>query len=105
MTAFGLQEPPATTVTVGLALALALALVVAVLLDPAAAGDELPLLLHAARSEMAAAPATAADTCAGRLASAGNRFLDDIVAKLLCSVLPCFLRLPLSPGRRGVRRR
>jgi hypothetical protein len=89
-----------------LALALALALAVAVLLDPAAADEEDdPLLLHAASSEMAAAPATAADTRAGRRVMARNGFLDLIVTKLLCLVLPCFLRLPLSPGRRGVRRR
>src|SRR5262249_13959097 len=59
-----------------LALALAPALE---LVPPAGVLDELPLLLHAASSEMAAAPATAAVTL---------RVLDDIVARLLCSVLP-----------------
>jgi hypothetical protein len=94
--------PPAST----LALALALALALVVLLDPPeAALEDDPLLLHAASSEMAAAPATAADTRAGLRAIARNGFLDLIVTRLLCSVLPCFLRLPLSPGRRGVRRR
>jgi hypothetical protein len=77
--------PPASTVADALALALALGLVV----DPLAAVVLLlPLLLHAARSERAAAPATAADTRAGPRASTWNRFLDDIVARLLCSVLP-----------------
>src|SRR5580692_1558752 len=77
--------PPAST----LALALALALVV--LLDPPeAALEDDPLLLHAASSERAAAPATAADTRAGLRAIARNGFLDLIVTRLLCSVLPCF---------------
>jgi hypothetical protein len=74
--------PPASTVADALALALAL------VVDPVAAVVLLPLLLHAARSERAAAPATAADTRAGPRASTWNRFLDDIVARLLCSVLP-----------------
>src|ERR1700685_1128230 len=75
--------PPASTVADALALALAL------VVDPLAAVVLLlPLLLHAARSERGGPPATAADTRAGPRASTWNRFLDDIVARLLCSVLP-----------------
>jgi hypothetical protein len=85
--------PPASTVADALALALALALVV----DPVAAVVLLPLLLHAARSDRAAAPATAADTRAGPRASDWNRFLDDIVARLLCSVLPCLSAVAAVP--------
>src|SRR5580698_10156276 len=79
--------PPASTVAVALAL----------VVDPVAAVVLLPLLLHAARSDRAAAPATAADTRAGPRASDWNRFLDDIVARLLCSVLPCLSAVAAVP--------
>jgi len=81
LVALGLHEP-ATTVTVGLALAvLAGELVVPppVLL--------LPPLLHAASREMAAAPATAVVIL---------RVLDDILARLLCSILPFCLRVAVA---------
>src|ERR1700683_2320608 len=74
--------PPASTVADALALALAL-----VLLPLAAVLDD-PLLLHAASSEMAAAPATPTVIL---------RVFDNIVARLLSSVLPCCVRLPRPP--------
>jgi hypothetical protein len=116
-----LHEPPASTVTLGDALA-------AVLdeaddADDAAELDELDeLLLHPASSERATAPTTVVVMRTGLLnpgllgradttARCRNRVLDDILARLLCSVLPCFcVRLPLcnraasggGPRPRGV---
>jgi hypothetical protein len=85
LVALPLHEPPATTLTLGLAL-LAGELVV-----PPAAVLLLPPLLHAASMQMAAAPATAVVIL---------RVLDDILVKLLCSVLPCLRAVAaLSPGR------
>ena len=85
LVALALHEPPATTLTLGLAL-LAGALVV-----PPPALLLLPPLLHAASIQMAAAPATAVVIL---------RVLDDILVKLLCSVLPCLRAVAaLSPGR------
>src|ERR1700691_2143994 len=72
--------PPASTVADALALALALVPLADVLDDP--------LLLHAASSEMAAAPAAAAVIL---------RVFDNIMARLLSSVLPCCVRLPRPP--------
>jgi hypothetical protein len=74
--------PPASTVADALALALAPVLV------PLAAVLDDPLLLHAASSEMAAAPATPAVIL---------RVFDNIMARLLSSVLPCCVRLPRPP--------
>src|ERR1700733_14302427 len=76
--------PPASTVADALALALALVLA----LVPLAAVLDDPLLLHAASSEMAAAPATPAVIL---------RVFDNIMARLLSSVLPCCVRLPRPP--------
>jgi hypothetical protein len=76
LVALALHEPPATTVTLGLALAV-LAGVLAE--PPPLVLLLLPPLLHAASKEMAAAPATAVVIL---------RVLDNMVAKLLCSVLP-----------------
>jgi hypothetical protein len=86
-----LHEPPATTDTLVDGLAVAL--------DAGEPRDELdePLLLHPPSSEMATAPATAVVKRASLKGTRGrcrNRVLDDIVAGLLCSVLPC-VRLPL----------
>jgi hypothetical protein len=78
--------PPASTVALALALALALVDV------PPPAAVLLPDELHAASSETAAAPATAMVIL---------RFLVDIVAKLLCSVLPCLRAVPSSVRARG----
>src|ERR1700677_4459323 len=78
--------PPASTVAD--ALALALVLVLALALVPLAAVLDDPLLLHAASSEMAAAPATPAVIL---------RVFDNILARLLSSVLPCCVRLPRPP--------
>ncbi|MGH3174389.1 MAG: hypothetical protein ACRDPF_11080 [Streptosporangiaceae bacterium] len=72
---------------------LALALLAGELVVPPAAVLLLllPPLLHAASREMAAAPATAVVIL---------RVLDDILVKLLCSVLPCLRAVAaLSPGR------
>jgi hypothetical protein len=85
--------PPASTD------ALALALAVAV--DPDDEDDEaelLPLLLQAASTKMAAAPAAAAVIL---------RVFDNILARLLCSVLPyLFAVAAVPPGRAAcVRRR
>jgi hypothetical protein len=77
--------PPASTVALALALALADVPPADVLLLP----DE---LLHAASSETAAAPATAMVI---------PRFFNDILVKLLCSVLPCLRAMPLSVRARG----
>jgi hypothetical protein len=76
LVALGLHEPLPTTVTVGLALAV---LAGELVVPPPAALLLLPPLLHAASREMAAAPATAVVIL---------RVLDDILVKLLCSVLP-----------------
>jgi hypothetical protein len=76
--------PPASTVALALALALVDVPPPAVLL-PAE-------LLHAASSETAAAPATATVIL---------RFFNDIVTKLLCSVLPFLRAMPLSVRARG----
>jgi hypothetical protein len=101
-----LHEPPASTVTLGDALAAALLADEAGELDEL---DELDELLHPASSERATAPTTAVTILSlpGTSGGCRNRVLDDILAKLLCSVLPCFcVRLPLSPGRAAcVRRR
>jgi hypothetical protein len=87
LVALGLHEP-ATTVTVGLALAV---LAGELVVPPPAALLLLPPLLHAASIQMAAAPATAVVIL---------RVLDDILVKLLCSVLPCLRAVAaLSPGR------
>jgi hypothetical protein len=75
--------PPASTVALALAPAVVPPAVVPPLLDE---------LLHAASSETAAAPATATVIL---------RVLDDIVAKLLCSVLPYLRAMPLSGRARG----
>jgi hypothetical protein len=75
LVALALHEPPATTVTLGLALAV----LAGVLAEPPPLLLVLPPLLHAASSEMAAAPAAAVVIL---------RVLDNMVAKLLCSVLP-----------------
>jgi len=86
LVALGLHEP-ATTVTVGLALAV----LAGELVVPPPVLLLLPPLLHAASREMAAAPATAVVIL---------RVLDDILVKLLCSVLPCLRAVAaLSPGR------
>src|SRR5882757_5081262 len=83
LVALALHEPPATTLTLGLALAV---LAGELVVPPAAL-----VLLHAASIQMAAAPATAVVIL---------RVLDDIVVKLLCSVLPCLRAVAaLSPGR------
>ena len=79
--------PPASTV----ALALALALLVAPPADVPLL-LLLPPLLHAASSETAAAPATAMVIL---------RVLNDIVTKLLCSVLPFLRAVPCSERVRG----
>ena len=79
--------PPASTV----ALALALALLVAPPADVPLL-LLLPPLLHAASSETAAAPATAMVIL---------RFLNDILVKLLCSVLPCLRAMPFQCGPGG----
>src|SRR3984885_3533067 len=78
--------PPARTVADALALALALVLV------PLAAVLDDPLLLHAASSEMAAAPATPAVIL---------RVFDNIMARLLSSVLPVCVRWPRAPRSCG----
>jgi hypothetical protein len=87
LVALALHELPATTVTVGLALAV----LAGELVVPPPALLLLPPLLHAASIQMAAAPATAVVIL---------RVLDDILVKLLCSVLPCLRAVAaLSPGR------
>jgi hypothetical protein len=87
LVALGLHEPLPTTVTVGLALAV----LAGELVVPPPALLLLPPLLHAASIQMAAAPATAVVIL---------RVLDDILVKLLCSVLPCLRAVAaLSPGR------
>jgi hypothetical protein len=89
--------PPASTD------ALALALAVAVDEDDEDdEGELLPLLLHAASSKMAAAPEAVAVIL---------RFLHDILAKLLCPVLPFWCAVAVlasrlrrrAPRSRGVR--
>jgi len=80
------HEPPATTLTLGLAL---VALAGEFAAPPALL--LLPPLLHAASIQMAAAPATAVVIL---------RVLDDILVKLLCSVLPC-LRAVAAPVPRS----
>jgi len=88
LVALALHEPPATTLTLGLALAV---LAGELVVPPPAALLLLPPLLHAASREMAAAPATAVVIL---------RDLDDMLARLLCSVLPCLRAVAaLSPGR------
>jgi hypothetical protein len=108
-----LHEPPASTVTLGDALAAAL--LADELAGELAELDEL-LLLHPASSPRATAPTTAVVSRAGLLSPTGrargrNRVLEDILARLLCSVLPCScVRLPLcnraasaaGPRPRGV---
>jgi len=79
--------PPASTVALALALALLVAPPADVPLLPL-----LPPLLHAASSETAAAPATAMVIL---------RVLDDIVTKLLVSVLPCLRAVPFQCGPGG----
>jgi hypothetical protein len=76
--------PPASTVALALALLVAPPADVPLLL--------LPPLLHAASSETAAAPATAMVIL---------RFLNDILVKLLCSVLPCLRAMPFQCGPGG----
>jgi len=90
LVAVELHEPPATTDTLGLALALALAVVFGA---PAAEADDvLAPLLHAASSEMAAAPAAVAVIF---------RVLDNILARLLSSVLPCLPAVAAAVPARG----
>jgi hypothetical protein len=81
--------PPASTVALALALAPAVALVD---VPPPAAALLPDELLHAASSETAAAPVTAMVIL---------RVFNDIVTKLLCSVLPFLRAMPLSVRARG----
>jgi hypothetical protein len=85
LVALELHEPPATTVTLGLALAV----LAGVLAEPPPLLLVLPPRLHAASSEMAAMPATAVVIL---------RVLDNMVAKLLCSVLPCLSAMTSWPA-------
>jgi hypothetical protein len=81
--------PPASTVALALALA-----VVAGVLDVDVLVELLPLLLHAASSDMAATPVTVAVIL---------RVFDNILVKLLCSVLPCSCAVAAAVPVRGKR--